>query len=60
MVMFLLVVGALLFGFGAIITITAIPGTSWDVSWPEVKRAFRTMAGNLRFQIGFTCAVIGF
>ena len=57
---FLVVVGGLLFGFGALLTIMSIEPTSLDASWDEIKNAFRVMAGRPQFWIGVCCTVIGF
>lgn len=59
MVIFLLVTGGLLVGFGAIITLTAVPFTSWDTPWPELKTAFRRMIDKPRFQAGAACVIVG-
>lgn len=58
--MILLIAGILLVGLGAIITVTAIPHTSWDASRTEIKSAFRVMMSNPRFKIGVGFIVIGF
>lgn len=56
----LLVLGALLFGLGGIITLSAVPFTGWDASPAQMKEDFYTMLHNPRFQIGAVCCIIGF
>ncbi len=60
MFIFLTVLGTLLFGFGAIILITAIPCTSWDASRTELKETFYIMVHRRRFQVGLICVITGF
>lgn len=56
---FIVVMGMLLFSFGGLTIITAIPATSWDSSWAEIKEAFSIMFRTRRFQVGAVCLVIG-
>lgn len=56
---FMIVLGGLLAGFGPILIISAIPMTSWDASWAEIKEAFHIMFSKPRFQIGLACLVLG-
>lgn len=60
MFVFLTVLGTLLFAFGAMTMITAIPYTSWDASWAEIKEAFHIMFRKRRFQVGSICFIVGF
>lgn len=55
----MIVLGCLLPAFGAILIISAIPMTSWDVSWAEIKEAFHIMFSKPRFQIGLVCIILG-
>ena len=57
---FFVVVGGLLLGFGALLTMMSIESTSLDASWDEIKNAFRVMAGKSQFWIGVCCTAIGF
>lgn len=56
---FLVILGCLLPALGAILVISAIPITSWDASWGEIKEAFHVMFSNRRFQAGLACIAVG-
>lgn len=56
---FLVILGCLLPVLGAILVISAIPITSWDASWGEIKEAFHIMFSKPRFQIGLICIILG-
>lgn len=55
----MVVLGCLLPAFGAMLIFSAIPTTSWDSSWAEIKEAFHIMFSKPRFQIGLVCFVLG-
>lgn len=60
MFVFLVIAGALLFGFGSIVMFTAIPFTTWGTSWEELKEAFFVMIHKRRFQVSLICVIAGF
>lgn len=61
---FLFTIGPLLFAFGALLTLSAIPashpGTTWDATWAEMKEAFHILFHRRRFQVGLVSAIVGF
>ena len=55
----LLCLGCMLSAIGALLMIMAIPFTSWDAPWKEIKESFSVMVHRRSFQAGLICMAVG-